>query len=462
MRVNGGPMAVDVLFALAGYGVLNAFGVLRGALWELVAAVGLAFLAGVSFVLAVGIALLTLGVPFGLPAFAAVSLATFVVGLALRRDWLRMRLPRLRGPVSWRRVPAQAWIAVPTVIAFLFVAEEGVQAERWRPLVEWDAWSIWSRKAEMLFHTGTLSVDFFAGPSYAFMHADYPILIPLFESLHYRAMGTVNTQAIHWQFFLLLIAFVLAVLYLGLRRGTLLEWLPLAIAAAVLPAVSSQLPTAYADIPAALFLALGAILLGDWLRTRERALLWLSIVMLAAAANTKNEGLMASVVVLVVAAGATLVARRRADLLPLAIGGAGFVLALLPWRIWIAAHGVHGDIPVLKGLEPWYLADRADRVMPSLRSLYSQLIDQTSWLWVIPLGIVVAVACLAVRRLRGLAAFYLVSGLLTFAALLWAYWASPTVPLDFFLATSAYRVVAVLAALAYAAVLVLTVPERDD
>ena len=49
-------------------------------------------------------------------------------------------------------------------------------------------------------------------------------------------MGTVNTQEIHWQFFLLLVAFVLAVLYLGLRRGTLLEWFPLAIAVAVVPA----------------------------------------------------------------------------------------------------------------------------------------------------------------------------------------------------------------------------------
>ena len=41
-------MVADALFALAGYGVLNAIGILRGALWEFVAAVGLAFLTGVA------------------------------------------------------------------------------------------------------------------------------------------------------------------------------------------------------------------------------------------------------------------------------------------------------------------------------------------------------------------------------------------------------------------------------
>ena len=454
-------MAADVLFALAGYGVLNAIGILRGALWEFAAAVGLAFLTGVSFVVTLGIALLTLGVPFRLPEFVAVSAATFIAGMAARRDWLRaFRKPALGG-LSRRRVPAQAWIAVPTLAAFLFLVEEGVQALRWRPLVEWDSWSIWSRKAEMLFHTGTLPTDFFAASAYAFMHPDYPILIPVFESLQYRAMGTVNTQAIHWQFFLLLVAFVLAVLYLGLRRGTLLEWLPLGIAVTVVPAVSSQLATAYADIPAALFLALGAVLLGDWLRTRETALLALAVVMLAASASTKNEGLMASVVVLGVAVVGTALARRRADLRSLALGVGAFLLAILPWRIWLAAHGIHGDIPVLKGFEPWYLSGRADRVLPSIRSLYAQLIDQTSWLWVIPLGLVVAACCLAVGRLRRIAAFYLASGVLTFAALVWAYWASPTVPLDFYLGTSSYRVVAVLAALAYAALLVLATPQPE-
>ena len=460
MRVNAGPIAADALFTLAGYGVLNAIGFLRATLWDFLAAVGLAFLAGLCFVLMLGIALLTVGIPFRLPAFVAVSLVTAVLGLAVRREWigglrLRIRLPALR------EVPMQAWIALPTLAAFLYYAEEGIQATRWRPLVEWDSWSIWSRKAEVLFHTGTLPTDFFASSSYIFMHADYPMLIPLFESIQYRAMGTVNTQAIHWQFLLLMVAFVLSVLYLGLRRGTLFEWLPLGIAAAIVPAAANQLVTAYADIPAALLLALGAVLLGEWLRTRDPRSLAVSVLLLAGSANTKNEGLMAAAIAFAVAAVETLVARRRSDLRVLGIGVGAFVLAILPWRAWIAVQGIHSDIPVLKGLSPWYLADHADRVGPSLLSLYAQMIDQSGWSYVIPVGLVLTVVCLGVPRLRGLAAFYLATGLLTFAALIWVYWISPTVPLDFFLATSSYRVVAVLAALAFAALLELVPTARD-
>ena len=61
MRVNFGPVAADALFVLAGFGVLNAIGILRSSLWDFLAAVGLAFLAGVSFVSTSAIVLLTIG-----------------------------------------------------------------------------------------------------------------------------------------------------------------------------------------------------------------------------------------------------------------------------------------------------------------------------------------------------------------------------------------------------------------
>jgi hypothetical protein len=258
-----------------------------------------------------------------------------------------------------------------------------------------------------------------------------------------------------------MVAFVLAVLYLGFRRGTLLEWLPLAVGVSIVPAVYGQLLTAYADVPMALFLALGVLLLGEWLATRNRSILALAALFLVASANTKNEGLMVAVVAFVVAGVVTVFTTTRRDLRPLAFAAAGFVAGILPWRIWIAAHGIHSDIPVLKGLEPSYLSDRADRIWPSVKSLYAQLIDQNAWLYVIPVGAVLALVCLFVRRRRAIAAFYLATGLIGFGALVWVYWISPTEPLSFFLATSAYRVVAVLAAVAFAALLQLAPSSRD-
>jgi len=107
------------------------------------------------------------------------------------------------------------------------------------------------------------------------------------------------------------------------------------------------------------------------------------------------------------------------------------------------------------------LADHAGRVWPSVQSLYSQLVIDTSWLYVVPLGGALALVCLFVQRKRSLAAFYLATGALAFAALVWVYWISATIPLGFYLSTSAYRVVSVLTAVAFAALLQLASPTDD-
>src|SRR5207237_2845630 len=195
-----------------------------------------------------------------------------------------------------RNTKLQTWIATVTIAGFGAYAVVGTLDAGVQPLNAWDAWSIWTRKAEVLFFSGSLPTDFFASSAYAFMHPDYPILLPVFEAVQFRAMGTIDTQAIHVQFWLLLVAFVWAILYLGLRRGTLLEWLPLALTVSIAPAAYGQLFTAYADIPMALLLALGVLLLGEWLLMRDGRMLALSVLFLVGSANTKNEGLMAAVV----------------------------------------------------------------------------------------------------------------------------------------------------------------------
>jgi hypothetical protein len=107
------------------------------------------------------------------------------------------------------------------------------------------------------------------------------------------------------------------------------------------------------------------------------------------------------------------------------------------------------------------VADNADRVWTSVKSLYIQLIDQASWLYVVPSGAALALVCLFMARLRSIATFYLATGLISFVALVWVYWISPTEPLSNFFATSTYRVVAVLAAIAFAALLQLASSARD-
>ena len=466
MRVNFGPVAADALFVLAGFGVLNAIGILRSSLWDALGAIGLAFLAGVSFVGTCATALLTIGVPLTLPTFVALSLATAVLGLLARREWIGMLHVR-RPPIGelrsvFRRTTLQGMVATVTLLAFASYAVVVSYLARVRGLQEWDSWSIWARKGEMLFYSGSLPKEFFTSSAYTFMHADYPLLIPVFESIHFRAMGTTNTQAIHWQFWLLLVGFVWALLYLGHRRGTFFVWLPIVVAVSIVPSVVDQLLTAYADIPTAIFLALGVLLLGEWLAARDGRMLALAVLMLVGAANTKNEGLMAAAATLVVAGVVTVLGPRRSDLRPLGLGALGLAAGILPWRIWLAAEGIHGDVPVLNGLNPWYLADRTDRVGPAVRSLYAQLIYANGWLYVIPAGAALCLICLLVGRWRTLAAFYLATGIIAFWALVWVYWITKTEPLDFYLATSAYRVIAIPAAISFAALLQLASPTREE
>jgi hypothetical protein len=459
MRVELGSIVANLLLLAAGFGILNFTGVRTPTLRALLAATGLAYLAGLALVMIVGIALLTVGVPFTLPTFTAVSIIVGVSGFAVRRSWLRQL--RWTKPILHPRAPSLSvyeWIPAITLTASAVVSGIVFRAVGFRPLGDQDAWSIWTRKAIALFYFGNLSTDFFASPAYKFMHADYPILLPLFESIQFRAMGRIDTQSIHAEFWLLVVTFVWALAFVAARDRQSLYWAPLVVIP-LIGAVWNQLLRAYADIPMALFLGLGVVLLGYWLESAKPPDLMLGTLFLAAAANTKNEGLIGGAIALVVAAVLVAVQHQRPLLVRIGAAVGAFVLAVLPWRLWIADHGITTDVPVGKSLHPSYLTGRADRIWPSVKALYAQLIDRSAWSYVVPLGIAITVLALAVPRRRRVAIFYLATGLAFFLSLVWVYWVSTT-PLSFYLATSAYRVVAGLVAIALAAIVQIGVPGR--
>jgi hypothetical protein len=302
----------------------------------------------------------------------------------------------------------------------------------------------------VLTHYSGLESGYFDNSAYAFAHPDYPILLPAFEALHFRAAGRVDTQAVHLHLWLLLVAFAWAMAYVASHVVRPLVWAPLVLAAVLAPSARDLVMAAYADAEVALFLGLGVLALGIWIEARERAWLALSALMLAAAASTKNEGLMGAVVALACAAALLAIRRDRAGLRGLGVVAGLFAVAVLPWRVWVAAHGISGDLPVGKGLRPGYLADRADRVWPSVKALYGQLADQGKWHMLVPLALALALVGLASRRLRPLAAFYIATGALTFALVVWAFWISPS-DLDYQITTSQDRVVAAVIAVSLAA-----------
>jgi hypothetical protein len=449
---------IAVAFLFAGYGLLAGAGALSGALWPAVGAVGLAYMAGLAATMMVAIALAVLGVAVHVVTFALISLVVGATGiaLALRRAGPRWR-PH-RPAVTGGRWTVERVVVAVILVALLVVAVLGYRWARPMPLTAWDAWSIWARKATILLDYGRLPSGFFGSSVYSTMHPDYPLLVPMLESLWFRVLGSADTQSLHVEFWIMLVAGLGAAAHLARPVTRAAIALPIAGFIAVIPSVTQQLMTLYADIPMAILLLLGVLALGRWIAERTTALLVLAVLFLGAAANTKNEGLTAAISALV-AAGLVIGAgaprgRRLAQLRPLLIAAAAFAVTVAPWRLWLAAHHITGDMPIGQGLDPSYLSGRLSRLSPTFPALYDQLTAST-WNLLLPLGLAVALACLTLRWARRPAAFYLLTGVGIFVTLLWAYVINPN-EITWYLTTSVARTVDGIMFVAGAALLQLT------
>jgi hypothetical protein len=455
MRADATPLLVSALYLFPGLGILAALGLVERRLASVIAVLGLAYLVGLSAVLVSGTWLLVLGISTTAEVLALVSALIGCAGLAvgIRRDprsgppaprpetvGLRARL----GAERWER-----WLVIATAGALVVVLVLGLLGVDELLLYKWDAWSIWTRKARMLLEFGSIPTDFFTHPSYATMHPDYPLLVPLLEATWFRFAGFADTRGVHLQFWLLLVAFVWAAAWVVGRWARPVVWLPLLAVLALAPGLRAELLVLYADVPLALFLGLGTLLLGSWLVSSSRRELVLAAVLLAAAANAKNEGLVAAAAVLLAALVVVVASspgpwsvRGRAGI-PIVTAGVAVLATALPWRVWLLAHDISGDMPLDKGLDPGYLAGRTERVWPAIEALANAMTDPGPWLGILPLAIGMVIAGLLTAGARRLPAFYGLAGVLIFGSLVWAYWISPH-KLSWHLATSVTRVVAPL------------------
>jgi hypothetical protein len=435
------------LFVVAGQGVLLALGVTRPRVRTLLASTGLAYLAGVASTLLLGVLLLVIGGELTIPVFTIIALLLGAGGLALA-------LRRGRTPERERERPhmSRAQMAAIALGCALLIAAllAGLLVAGLRPLSDWDAWSIWGRKAVVLT-SGGLDKRVFAGDPYSFSHLEYPILLPLFESVYFRAMGVADTQAIHATLWLLYVACMGSIAYLGSRFTRIWVWLPVVLALAFGPAFYGQLLSGYADVPMGLFAAPGVVCFGLWLRERDWRWLALGGLLLGAAANVKNEGLLLMVAVFVAAAIVVAAGRDWRLLGRLGLGALGVLVAVTPWRLWTAAHDITSSLPISKGLDPSYLSERSSRVGPTLKALLPML-ESGTLSYVVPLALVVVVTGAATRGIRRVAAFYLLAGLGTLASVVWAFVITAD-GLDWQVATSGSRVIMGLAFVSLAALL---------
>lgn len=434
MRVFFGPLLLHLGFLTAGLGVLRLAGVV-GPFWSLktLAAAGLAYLVGIVSVIVTAIILLVVGLPF---TQVTIALLIIAYSLPLARALLT-RPPPLSHIGRWdraelvrraRALPAEQIALGVLLLAFVALAIIGLLSATDRPIGsgEYDAWNLWARKANLFFQGSHVPTAILKSPREGYIQSYYPMLLPLLEAAHFRAMGVLDDRSVHVVEWLLLVGWVFAGVYLSRRVSR-----PI-IAAAILCGVATlmiqTIMTAYADVPSALFMSLAILALGCWLERGDRGDLVVATILFIGAANVKNEGAVGTAVALVVAAGVLLAVRERRRLRELGVAiGAVLLIGVLPWRLWLAANGIHGDHSFGKSLDVSFLVDHRHRVWPAIEVLVSQLQPTTFDPRVfVPIGLAMAIVALAARGARrALPAFYLAVGVLYFVGLVWGYWTSP-------------------------------------
>jgi hypothetical protein len=455
MRATLGPVCLNLLVTAAGMGVLSVLRLVEFSLAGIGAALGLAFLTGLAAIGLLLITALAVGVPYTATTVAVIALCIAVGGaVGSMHSYALSRRP----PRSSKRIVGSLLCDRRLVFVFAVVfgayAVVGIFRAAVSPLDSWDAWAVWTPKAVLLTDFHHIPQPFFTDRAYDMTHQNYPLFVPVLESMWFRFAGQIDTQSVHVEFWLLLVGFVWAIAYILARRGVrAFAWGPLLLLVALAPGTSSQLLSAYADIPMALFVGLGVLLVGLWISNHDPAHLALGLLFLAAAANTKNEGLVIAFIVLAVAAIAVGQAPLRLRLL---VGAAGLVAAVLPWQLWTALNGVprDPDIPLSKIFEVSYLLSRLGRIWPSLSATQTQFASQGLWLYIVPTGLAVILACLVLRAALRPALFYLGTGMATLTVYLWVYWASP-LNLTWYLSTSDFRIVDSIVFIALAAILQL-------
>jgi hypothetical protein len=441
VRAAVGFAAIHLVFAAVGLCLLYALGLVsrrRDAL----AALGPAYLSGLAAVMLCLLLLLVLGVAVRLPVLGAVS-----AGLSVAFVCVRLVLAR-RGHAPIGRPPPAAsplerLVTRAAILALGLYFALGTSAFAKVPTEGNDDWAFWSFKALGLYQVdGAVRNGLFLNGALHPAHLDYPLLQPLLEALTFRAMGGIHLQEWHMSLWIVFAAFVWTGGYLLRTRGIsmLVVLAPLG-AIALSPYAAYLTTTGYADVTLACFVAAGALAIGLWLDGGRVEYALLGAVLLAAAANVKNEGQTAAAAILVAALVMLRIGRERRwrqwlVTAAIVVGGA------LPWIVWRSSeHLANNDVPPLgDSLDVGFLTGRLDRLGSAIAELFQQVAFQDRWLWVVPSFLALAVVAIATAAARRQAAFYLTAGLLMTLPVLWAYWTGK-ISIDSWLLHSANRVV---------------------
>jgi hypothetical protein len=433
MREWLGLAALNVVLLGLGTSVLAALGIVRNR----AAAARFAGLAIVAGWAALGIAC-----SYALMAGARLSLAQILalaLGLGLLGVLVAQRVPprthdRALRPQDRleRALAAGGGVVLVAYLEVLFLRARLGEPSRW------DTWAFWIPKAKSIVLFDGLDTG--PGGFTSFANPDYPPLKPAMDAVVFRFIGDADPGALPVQSWVLAVAFFGAVAaLLADRVRPWILWPSLALVA-VLPDFGLLIGSLLGDEPVALLFALAGVCGARWLLDRDVRFIALATLFLTAAALTKYDALMLTLVLVVLLGAVTKFRPWRSLLAAAALP----LLAVQPWRLWMDAHDVAaGETFRIRTLvDPAYLLDRTDRLATALDELPPVLFTFDRWLLTVPLVLVAAAGVVA--RRPALATYVVgtvVLGVLGFATV---YWANPW-PLDWYIDTTADRIVSSLA-----------------
>jgi hypothetical protein len=440
-------VVVTALQTVTGLGVVAALGAARS-LRELVRLAGVAPLAGMASAGVVGATLTTLGSRLGLGGLVALAVLAVAPGAG------RLALAGSPKPAPPRRPHTRiALVATVTSLAAIaVVAAFALAGFRDKPLAEYDGWAIWGMKARALATLGSADPAVFAAEAYERLHLEYPLLLPTLQALPLQAADGFASNTLLLSCLAIGFAGLLAIW--AILREVVQPPLLLAFVAAIAcaPAFVLQLQTGYADVPLAVFVAAGLAAAGRWLVRNEWPWLALATLFFAAAALTKNEGILfaaSALVPLLVAAHG----RRWV----VALSAAIVALAYAPWRLYMLVHDLDApDYDLSSSFDVPFVAGRLDRAPVAAEELLREALEPRQLGLLLLLGLAATLAGLAAGR-RDLGVLAGGFALLSFAGLTWIYVLTPY-EVTFFLSTNSNRVV-VAPVIALAAVTPLLVAE---
>jgi hypothetical protein len=366
----------------------------------------------------------------------AVAALAAAVGVAARR--------RLDGGSPYRAGrPRPALVVVAAVATAILVATALTQlvwAAKANADVTWDVWWIWESKGRALYYLHDWAAR---GGPISFGHADYPPLVPTMIASQYHFMGGAYARVLPLQQAIVSAAFLGSLV--ALLRPRVPAWLLMASVAALAaaPQFWGRMDSVMPDLTIGYFVAIAAVAWILWLDERRTTYMALATLALAAAALTKNEGLMLGLALLVgvaVAVAARDGLRSVRSLAPALLAPA----AILPWKLWLRLHElpkVETDYAWADLFRPAYLADRTDRLAYAVPHMLSTAFDTNGWLLILPAALTaIAVAASAARPAAIAVATWM---LLSFCGLAAVYWIG-RLEIGFYIETSAVRVVAIL------------------